>query len=258
MEFQDNATAPEDFDSLHKTKVNLLSRNMALRIRSKNLSKEKEALQRRMNDLMGQDTQDTSRVSETMEMDEIDSEGQSTTPGDCESLRQANKFLIQNNKALYIKNYKMSRDIVALQKKINDLISQRAQVTSGEMSVSTEFADKHLQNQIPKMGNEDTQAEAVQSINELQECDVLEKTSVLEEQLQSFWEEQDLESKPLSLQRRFVRLFIPGWRKRYPSRETLVYVESVEQAKEETQRRPTLWQRFVSFCNQRFRRRRRA
>lgn len=253
----DGTTAPKDFESLCKTNKVLLCKNKAPCIRSKYLTTDKEALQKRMNYLMGQDTQDTSCVSETTVTDEIDSQEQSTTPEDCESFHRANKFLIQKNKDL-------RRDIETLQKKINDLISQKTQVTSSvsETSTDTEFADKYLQNEIPEIDSRETQVEAAHGFEELQKMNVMpERVRVLEEWLQSqeafhFREEQDLRSEPnrLSLLRRFVRLFIPGWRRRYSSRETVECVESGEQARGETQRRPTMWEQFVNFCNRRFRR----
>lgn len=230
MDFQEKTTtAPEDFESLRKTNVMLLRINKALCIKSNNLTTDKEALQKRMNELTGQDTQESSSVPETPENQDIDPQEQSTSPGDCESLRQANKILLQKNVALRLKNGNKSRDIEALQNKINDLISQRSQVTSSvsEMSMTTESA------------------EAVYCSSDLQEFNaILERLKVIES-----------EHDRLSLRRRFVRLFIPGWKRRYSSRETMEYVESGEQAGE-TQRRPTLRERFVNFCNQRFRRRR--
>eukprot|EP00064_Thunnus_orientalis_P007182 superscaffoldBa00000782_g7201 len=97
-----------------------------------------------------------------------------------------------------------------------------------------------------------------------QELEALyEKVRELEELLQ--WErdltmeqeEQDLRSGPdrLSLWRRILRIFIPGWRRRYESAETVRIDDLEEQARLESQRRLST-QRFVTFCRSLLRRRR--
>lgn len=431
MESQENTTAPENMESVRKSYEVLLHKNKALHIKNKNLTTDKEALQKRLNNLMGQDT---SSVPETRE---TDSQEQTTAPDDCESFCEANQVLFQKNKALRIQNKNMSADIEALQKKINDLTSQRTQATSLD-AMAAEYKEKYLQNhkfwvereenernvkkteeklRLPKMANKETQtistwqdledanklllqekeawetekkklqqetailtkqkcdieekqgqaqrqkedlqkeldaitkeakmnlkaweeeketlrqemamltkqkceaedkekeamqvnealqrevqelqtllqeekqrsdinearvrahtredelrealeeAEIVHSFDELlveelrEEVNVLgERVRVLEERQQSMegssFSSEHLGSEPdrLSLRRRFVRLFIPGWRRRYSSRETLDAVEPGEQAGEETERRLTLGQRIINSCNRRFRR----
>ncbi|XP_045929403.1 uncharacterized protein LOC123985681 isoform X1 [Micropterus dolomieu] len=107
------------------------------------------------------------------------------------------------------------------------------------------------------------EAEEVHSFDELLIEKLQEEVNVLRERIRvfgkwqqsedglSFREVQDMGSEPdrLSLRRKFVRLFIPGWRRRYRSSDTVEYVEPGEQPREETQRRPTLWERFLKVCN---------
>ncbi|GLD69977.1 uncharacterized protein AKAME5_002129400 [Lates japonicus] len=426
MELQENATAPDDFESLRKTNEVLLLKNEALCLKNKNLIAEKEALQKRIDALIGQEQQDTSSFPEKGEMDEIDSQEHITTPEDCESFCQANQVLIHKNRALCIKNRNIYEDIEALQETVTQLICQKTRVSSW----ATEFPEGYAQNckfwgeketlgqDLSKLKNEklippvmdetETQTsstwqdmknahklslqerepreaekkksevdekeqhspqdmeypqeqlntitkeakmnlmawdqereilhrdmailtkqkceveetakeakqtnkalqkevlelqmllqkekqqndmnearfrahtmesrlraeleegEAVHSFDELLQAELLEEVNALrekvktpEEKLQSQGssssegkQSSSSEHEWLSLRRRFVRLFVPGWRRCYSSQETVEYAEPREQDTEEIQGRLSLMERFVSSCTPCFRRRR--
>ncbi|KAK9529331.1 hypothetical protein VZT92_013433 [Zoarces viviparus] len=172
-----------------------------------------DAIRRRKDLMMALDTLNTTSVPKTRKR-EISQE-QSTIPGYLESFQQTKKFLIQ--KVLRLRNYNMSEETEA-----------RVTSSGSEISTATEFADKDLQNEIPQTDNKESQAEAVQSSSELQKLDVLlENVEDGRQSLDSssIWKEQNFQPHRPSLWKRFVRLFIPGWRRSYWSKETMVYVQ---------------------------------
>lgn len=165
---------------------------------------------------------------------------------DDKALQQENEAWEAGMKTLYQEIATLTRDKEALQEEMD-----RAHTR-----------ENALRDQMQEM-------ETVHSFDEMlleqqkQELKVLsEKVRMLEELLQ--WErdlsmeqeEQDLRSEPdrLSLRRGILRIFIPGWRRRYTSADTAVYMEPEEQARLEAQRGPSLWERLVIFCSWSFRR----
>ncbi|XP_071343118.1 golgin subfamily A member 6-like protein 7 [Trachinotus anak] len=172
-------TAPRDFESLRDT---LLRKHKVLCLKNKALTREKEELQKRMTDLMRLEAQDTISVPE---IKDIDFHVQHTTPEDCESFSQANQVLIQ-------KNDNISEEIKALQKQINDLISQKTQVTSSVSSetTATEFIQRYRQNRKFWMEREAME----QNKGQLEKSEKLNLPKMEEKETQTSSEFKDMEN----------------------------------------------------------------
>lgn len=170
MEFKENPRVCKDFEFLHRKYEANLRKNNALKTKAKSQVTEEEAL-KEVNDLMGQG-QDTGSVPETAQTQEVE---QTTDPEDCESFCQVFKALSQKHKALFMKTNKMIADMEGLEKKINGLLSQRAQATSvSEKTGATQLTETK---RLPIINNKETQ-----TLNVLQEVEDANKLLLQEKE----------------------------------------------------------------------------
>lgn len=244
----------EDFPCFDQAKRVLSQSNMDLCMKNTNLSGEIEGLQSQINDLIiqrtsvketltmsvWQDLEDTSKVLlQEKEVREVVNE----------KLQQEVSFITRETCEAEERERQALRDNQRLQREVQELrwlVQKKKRLMKARGCSSTMTVRAELEEV------KEAQSLSVLLVQELkEEVNALHaKIRDLEEQLQGkvtfiFSEVQGSRSKH-SLRQGFFDLFIPGCRTRYSSRETLMYRQPGEQAREETQRRrPTLWERLA-------------